>query len=138
MLKADIKNATAAENRRQRSRSPDPKKLFEIGKEMSDARRGGVPLEDQVQTPKTPPDECKAPQELFVRRDKMDTFLYGITAVSKAQGASIAYTGDQADHVRDGQINGSNRCVGEGTARAAASGGRRWTRPIFPLLLVAP
>jgi hypothetical protein len=84
----------------------DPKKLFAIGKEASEAKRGGVPIEDLAQTPKPVPDECKTPQELFVRRDRMDSFLYGITARSKAQGASITFTGDEADHTRAAQING--------------------------------
>jgi hypothetical protein len=106
VLKADIEKRYGGGKPPPAKPVTDPKKLFEIGKEMSDARRGGLPLEDLVQTPKTPPDECKAPQELFVRRDRMDTFLYGITPVSKAQGASIAYTGDQADHVQTAQING--------------------------------
>jgi hypothetical protein len=84
----------------------DPKKLFAIGKEASDARRGGIPLEDLAQTPKPVPDECKQPQEIFVRRDRMDSFLYGITARSKAQGASISFTGDEANNVRTAKING--------------------------------
>ncbi|MDP3075893.1 hypothetical protein [Bradyrhizobium sp.] len=92
----------------------DPKKLFAIGKEIDDAKRGGIPLEDLVQTPKALPDECKKPQAIFVRRDRMDSFLYGITARSKAQGASISYTGDQAEHVRTAKINGMVAVLPEG------------------------
>jgi hypothetical protein len=84
----------------------NPEKLFAIGKEASDARRGGIPLEDLAQTPKPVPDECKTPQEIFVRRDRMDSFLYGITPRSKAQGASITFTGDEAEHLRTAKING--------------------------------
>lgn len=84
----------------------DPEKLFAIGKEASDARRGGIPLEELAEAPKSAPDECKTPQEVFVRRDRMDSFLYGITPRSKAQGASITFTGDEAEHLRTAKING--------------------------------
>ena len=106
LLKADIDKKYVGSKPAPIKPVTDPKKLFAIGKEMSDARRGGVPLEDLVQTPKPTPDECKPTQEVFVRRDRMDTFLYGITPTSKAQGASIAYTNDQANHAQTAQING--------------------------------
>jgi len=106
VLKADIEKRYGGDQAPPSRPVKDPNQLFAIGKEMSDARRGGVPLEDIAQTPKPVPDECKTPQAIFVRRDRMDSFLYGITPRSKALGASIAYTGDQADHLQTAQING--------------------------------
>jgi hypothetical protein len=99
----------------------DPEKLFAIGKEASDARRGGIPLEDLAQTPKSEPDECRKPQEIFVRRDRMDSFLYGITPRSKALGASISFTGDEAEHVRTAKINGMVAVLPDG-----------WRQPCLP------
>lgn len=85
----------------------DPKKLFALGKNASDARRGdGIPIEDLVQAPKIVPDECKPSQELYVRRDRLDTFLYGITPRSKALGASVSFTGDEVANQRTATING--------------------------------
>jgi hypothetical protein len=105
-LQADIQKRYGENSPLVSKPESDPEKLFAIGKESSDARRGGLPLEDLVQTPKPEPDECNKPQEFFVRRDRMDSFLYGITPRSKALGASISYTGDEAEHVKTAKING--------------------------------
>jgi hypothetical protein len=92
----------------------DPNMLFAIGKDAYEAARGGVPLEDLAQTPKPLSDECKTPQEFYVRKDRLDTFLYGITPRSKAQGASVTFTDDEAGHLRTATINGMIAYLPEG------------------------
>ena len=52
------------------------------------------------------PNECIPEQALYVRRDRLDTFLYGITPRSDAIGASISYTDDYAANQRSLAVDG--------------------------------
>jgi hypothetical protein len=104
------------------SRRPSPPKatvtnaddVFKRGLEQYNAKNGGIPLEDLAEKPKKIPNPCATVNltdpKLFIRKDAMDTFLYGITPVSKAQGASVSYTNNylvpgQRTAQIDGQIS---------------------------------
>jgi hypothetical protein len=82
--------------------------VFKRGVEQLNARNGGIPLEDLAEKPKTLPNPCaSSTPQLFIRKDSMDTFLYGITPVSKAQGASVSYTNNYlVQGQRTAQIDG--------------------------------
>jgi hypothetical protein len=105
-LRADIEKKYGGAKPQPPKPITDPDKKFAAGKDAYDAGHGGIPLDDLAQTPKAIPDECKAPQELFVRKDRLDSFLYGITPVAKAQGASVSFTDDESGHLKTATVNG--------------------------------
>jgi hypothetical protein len=59
VLKADIEKRYGGDQAPPSRPVRDPNQLFAIGKEMSDARRGGVALEDIAQTPKPVPENAR-------------------------------------------------------------------------------
>jgi hypothetical protein len=50
-------------------------------------------------------DPCN-PQQLYIRADSLDNYLYGITPSSKAVGASVSYTDDHVARTQTVAING--------------------------------
>jgi hypothetical protein len=83
-----------------------PEELFSRGKGAYEATHGGIPIQDLVELPKKVPDECHPSQNVYVRRDQLDTYLYGITPRSKAKGASVSFTDDRAGDVRTLTVDG--------------------------------
>jgi hypothetical protein len=120
-LRADIEKKYGAGKPPPAKQEADKKKLFAIGKSASEAMHGGIPLAEIAQEAKPLPDGCNAPQQLYVRRDRLDTFIYGIPSRAKAQGASISFTGDEAENQRTATINGMVAYLPEG-----------WRRPCIP------
>ena len=64
-------------------------------------RENGIAYQNEAD--KHPPattrvDPCD-PQRLFIRANSLDDYLYGITPASKANGASISYTGNALTHI---------------------------------------
>jgi hypothetical protein len=83
-----------------------PAEIFARGKDAADAASAGIALEDLAEEPKTDPDACHPNQSVYVRQDRLDTYLYGITPRSKAKGASVSYTDDSAAAERTLAVKG--------------------------------
>lgn len=63
---------------------------------QKEQRIAGIPLSALLTEPDPKPvDACKDRQNLFIRRDRLDNWMFDITPVSKAEGASISYTNDR-------------------------------------------
>jgi hypothetical protein len=68
-------------------------------------REGGYDWETETKIKPAKIDPCH-PQNLYIRADSLDNYLYGITPASKALGASISYLNDQVAHSQSVGING--------------------------------
>ncbi len=51
------------------------------------------------------PDACK-PQQVYLRSDSIDNYLYGVTPASKAKGAAISWLNDYEGHAQTLSIDG--------------------------------
>jgi hypothetical protein len=69
-------------------------------------RELGYPNEAAAAPPKPAPADPCNPQQLFIRANSLDNYLYGITPASKAKGASITYTDDSLAGTKSATING--------------------------------
>ncbi|WP_137933858.1 hypothetical protein [Mesorhizobium comanense] len=73
--------------------------LFVQGAEAEQADTG-IPIEAILEKDKPKPVTiCGDDKQLFIRRDKLDNYMFDLAPVAKAQGASIGYLSDaQNDH----------------------------------------
>jgi hypothetical protein len=62
--------------------------------------------QEETQPLNTPQVDPCHPQQLFIRADSLDNYLYGITPANKAVGASVSYLNDQVGHTQTVGING--------------------------------
>jgi len=51
-------------------------------------------------------DKCEEAQRLFIRKDNLDSWFYGVATTDKAVGASIAFTDNRISNARTAQIDG--------------------------------
>lgn len=67
----------------------------------------GLPIERLADPPKPVADDCNPTQNLYIRRDRLDNNMYGITALSAAKGASLSFSDDNVAKQRTGVIDGA-------------------------------
>jgi hypothetical protein len=86
---------------------PVPKEELRVAEQSSwEAANGGFPISALAQPPKSVPNGCDTTPSLYIRKNPLDTFLYGIPDVAKAQGASVSFTDDFANRARSATIDG--------------------------------
>jgi hypothetical protein len=92
--------------RYKRPATRDPGELLRRGQSERRAR-DGIPINQLAEPAKVIPDVCDPTQSLYIRRDRLDNFMYGIVPRSAAKGASLSYTNDQLADQQSGVIDGS-------------------------------
>lgn len=59
-------------------------------------RLAGIPIEALLTEEKPKPvGACEDRQQVFIRHDRLDNWMFDLVPVSKAQGASVSYTSDR-------------------------------------------
>ncbi|MER8549372.1 hypothetical protein NKH41_27530 [Mesorhizobium sp. M1169] len=79
------------EHDRSKSSSAD---RFEAAGETVQAKLGVPVIYLETKAPNAPVSDCEDDQRFFIRRDKLDNYMFNLAPLSKAQGASVAYTKD--------------------------------------------
>lgn len=113
--------------------TPSSTDIFERG-----IRENNVAHGDPAVAPapsKTAADD--GPQRLFIRKDSIDTFLYGIQSRDKAQGASISYTNNEVSKAQTAQIDGFMAYIAAG-AVVNPDAGKDYERATFHSYAIAP
>jgi hypothetical protein len=105
-LQADIAKRYGNRKRPADKDKLKPEDLFARGRNAYEAANGGIPLADLAEKPKKTPDACKPGQNIYIRHDQLDSYLYGITPVAKAKGASVSFTDDHVAKQRSLTVDG--------------------------------
>ncbi|MCF1464042.1 hypothetical protein FS827_22315 [Agrobacterium vitis] len=71
-------------------------------------RLAGIPVEALLTEEKPKPvGACEDRQQLFIRRDRLDNWMFDLVPLAKAQGASVNYTSDQQAGENNLSIDGT-------------------------------